>query len=81
MPSQSDKVHLLDNAGYIYNFDRMMFINRRAKKAFSAEFVDDRQPEEIATRIEEQTDGLDWHFYTSNILTPGVERELKKVLQ
>jgi hypothetical protein len=81
MPSQTHKVQLLDSAGYNYNFDRMMFINRRVKKAFSSEFVEDKPEEEIAKGIDEPTDGADWRFYTSIPLTPGLEREIKRLLQ
>ena len=34
------KSQLLREAGYVYNFDRMVYVNRRTKKAFSVEFVE-----------------------------------------
>jgi hypothetical protein len=81
MPRQAEKTHLLDNAGYAYNFDRMMYINRHAKKAFSIEFIDDHPEEEIRSKIQEPTDEEDWHFYTNSNLSEGARRELKRVLQ
>jgi hypothetical protein len=80
MPSQTEKTHLLDEAGYVYNFDRMMYINRLAKKAFSREYIDDHAESVIASDIQESNDSGDWRFY-ANALTEGVERELRKVLQ
>ncbi len=53
MPRQPEKTHLLDSAGYAYNFDRMMYINRHAKKAFSIEYIDDHPESVIVTRIHE----------------------------
>lgn len=81
MPRQTEKTHLLDGAGYAYNFDRMMYINRQAKKAFSVEFIEDKPESEIALHIQEATDGQDWHFYTNLPLADGAVRELKRVLQ
>jgi hypothetical protein len=80
MPRQSEKVHLLDTAGYAYNFDRMMYINRQAKKAFSIEFVEDSPKAEIASKIQEP-DSDDWQFYTNLPMSEGTEKELKRVLQ
>jgi hypothetical protein len=80
MPGQTEKTHLLDSAGYAYNFDRMMYINRKEKKAFSIEFIDDHPKEEIASKISEPKIGQDWRFYTNWPIAEGIERELKRVL-
>ena len=81
MPKQSEKVHLLDTAGYAYNFDRMMYINRHVKKAFSIEFVEDNPKAEIASKIQEPNGDNDWQFYTNLPMSVGTEKELKRVLQ
>jgi hypothetical protein len=81
MPRQAEKTHLLDSAGYAYNFDRMMYINRGAKKAFSVEFIDDHQEIEIASRIQEPNDEQEWRFYTSLPMSEGTKKELTRVLQ
>jgi len=81
MPRQAEKTQLLDSAGYAYNFDRMMYINRQARKAFSVEYVDDHQEAEIASRIQEPNDEHDWRFYTSLPMSEGTRKELKRVLQ
>ena len=71
----------LSAAGYSYNFDRMMYINRQAKKAFSVEFVDDNPESVIASHIQESKNGDDWRFYTNLPMSEGTEKELKKVLR
>lgn len=81
MPRQSEKTHLLDKAEYTYNFDRMMYINHKTKKAFSLEFVEDHAAADIASRIASPTSGEEWCFYTNMPLSEGVQRELKRVLQ
>jgi hypothetical protein len=70
----------LDEAGYAYNFDRMMYINRQVKKAFSREYVEDNPESVIASNIKEPNDDGDWHFYM-NTQSESVKRELKRVLQ
>ena len=81
MPRLSTKVHLLDDAGYAYNFDRMMYINRTEKKAFSIEFIDDKPETELASLIQEPNQEADWHFYTNLPMSEGSKKELKRVLQ
>jgi hypothetical protein len=84
MPTLSEKTLKtlrLTAAGYAYNFDRMMYINRQAKKAFSIEFIDDNPESVIASRIHEPNREQDWCFYTSLTMSKGVEKELKRVLQ
>jgi hypothetical protein len=74
------KNDVLKEASYWYNFDRDIFYNRKAKKAFSLEFVDDKPEEEIRRRINETTDGVGWTFYFNSPPSDGVKRELEKVL-
>lgn len=80
MPIQAEKTNLLNAAGYRYNLDRMMFVNRQVKKAFSTEFVDDHPEADIAARIQEPHNEQEWRFYTNWPILPGIERELKRVL-
>ncbi len=81
MPRQPEKTQLLDSAGYAYNFDRMMYINRQAKKAFSIEYIDDEPVSKIESKIQEPNPKRDWLFYTNLQMSPGTEKELKRVLQ
>jgi hypothetical protein len=76
------KSDILLEADYRYNFDRAMYINRPAKKAFSIEFVDDNSEEELRRRIAEtpHANGHDWTFYFTVAPTEGVQRELERVL-
>jgi len=81
MPRQPEKTQLLDSAGYVYNFDRMMYINRQAKKAFSIEFIDDNPESVIASRIREPNSERDWRIYTNLQMSEGTRKELNRVLQ
>ncbi len=81
MPGQFAKTDLLKNAGYVYNFERMMYINRRDKKAFSYEFIDDNLEPVIKSKIQEPNREQDWHIYTSLPMSDGAKKELIRVLQ
>ncbi len=74
------KKDILLKAGYRYNFDRDLYVNRAAKKAFSLEFVDDKPEEELAQRIQESSNGNGWTFYFNSDPPEGIRRELERVL-
>jgi hypothetical protein len=74
------KQDLLREAGYAYNFNRMLYFNRQAKKAFSAEFVDDNDESELERRIHEEGDRNGWRFYFNSPPPDAVRRELERVL-
>lgn len=74
------KNDVLKEAQYWYNFDRDIFYNRQAKKAFSLEFVDDKPEEELARRIGESTDNSRWTFYFNSPPSESVKQMLEQVL-
>ena len=74
------KKDILREADYRYNFDRDIYFNRKAKKAFSLEFVDDKPEEELAQRIRESTDSTGWTFYFNSPPSESVKRVLERVL-
>lgn len=74
------KNDVLKDANYWYNFDRDIFYNRKARKAFSLEFVEDKPEEEIRRLINESTDAAGWTFYFNSPPSEGVKRELERVL-
>jgi hypothetical protein len=75
------KGQILENAGYAYNFDRMVYFNRATKKVFSIEFVEDHDETELRKCVSEETNGSEWRFYFNNPYPPeAVKRELENVL-
>jgi hypothetical protein len=68
------KEELLKQAGYRYNFDRMVYINLDAKKLFSVAAIDDHSPEWLRDKIAEKSNG-DWQFYFNEIPPPAVVRD------
>jgi hypothetical protein len=59
----NDKESLLKEGGYLYNFERMAYINRRTKKVFAEETVEDNTEEWLAEKIAEPNTNGDWQFY------------------
>jgi len=74
------KKDILKEAEYRYNFDRDIYFNRNAKKAFSLEFVDDTPEEELTRRVRENTVSTEWTFYFNSPPSEAVKRELESVL-
>jgi hypothetical protein len=68
------KGELLEKNGYRYNFDRMVYINRAAKKVFSAAAIEDNNVEWLSEKMAEGTDG-DWQFYLNEPAPPAVVRD------
>ena len=73
------KENLLKNSGYSYNFDRELYLNRKLKKAFSVEFIEDRPEEEIEKAIHEPAIGR-WHFFFVGPRSAAAENELANLL-
>ena len=80
VPALTPKTLILEEAGYIYHFDREMYFNRRTKKAFSLEFVEDHQPNEIQKLIATKKTTRNWSFYFNSILSSDIRRQLEQVL-
>ena len=74
------KMDILRAANYTYNFDRELYFNSDAKKAFSFPFLDDHSEDEVLRSINECTDGSEWKFYFNFPPSERVKRELASTL-
>lgn len=74
------KQDILDSEGYIYNFKRMIFFNRKAKKAFSLEHIEDIPVRTLKKEVREKNDEQDWKFYFNSDPSDAVRHELVKIL-
>lgn len=57
------KAKLLQDGGYRYNFDRLAYVNRDAKKVFALEAIEGHSEEWLAKKIAEPNPSGDWRFY------------------
>ena len=76
MTATRSKRQILEDAGYRYHFDRMIYLNRAAKKIFSVESVDDHREEWLAARIAEPPEGNEWRFYFNSPPSEYVKNQL-----
>jgi hypothetical protein len=74
------KHDLFKQAGYRYNSYRMLYFNREAKKAFSLEFVQDHDENELSKRIQEHSAPNGWRFYFNSSPPESVRRQLESDL-
>jgi hypothetical protein len=74
------KADLLESGGYTYNLDRELYINRKAKKAFSVDFLEEKALSEVECCMREETGAKEWKFYFTDGPSPGVRRELERIL-
>jgi hypothetical protein len=79
MTDLTEKEQLLENSGYRYHFDRMIYFNRSVRRAFSLEFVEDHSQQEIQKLLETPATN-DWGFHFNGPLSDRVKRELAEAL-
>ena len=59
----TDKELILKTARYVYNFDRMAYYNRATRKAFTVEWVEDNDVDDLQHALAEPNDSDDWQLY------------------
>jgi hypothetical protein len=75
-----EKEQILKKAGYSYDPDREAYVNRKARKLFSIDYLEDHDTKVIARKIQETTHGAKWTFIFNNEPSDSVKRELAKLL-
>jgi ABC-type transporter lipoprotein component MlaA len=80
MQTLAAKEQILENAGFQYSFRREIYVNRRSRKVFSIDFIENHSEEELQESIAESVNGSGWHFYFNSPPPEGVKRELEAVL-
>lgn len=67
-----EKNEEFEREGYVYSFDRHMYVHKRKKKAFSMECVEDRSLVELRPLIAEPPDAAgNWQLYFSDENPPS----------
>jgi hypothetical protein len=75
------KKQILEAAGYAYSFDRLSYINRETRKAFSVEFVQDNSEDKLRACINQPVPPPgEWRFYFNSQPSAGAKRELLRSL-
>ena len=79
MTDLTDKEQLLENSGYRYHFDRMIYFNRSLRRAFSLEFVEDN-PQQVIQALLEAPATNEWVFHFNEAPSDRVKRDLAEAL-
>jgi hypothetical protein len=74
------KEQILKEAGYTFEPRREAYINRKVRKIFSIDFIEDHGPDAIARKIHEATPGSEWTFIFNAEPSDSVKRELARIL-
>ena len=69
------KEELLENSGYRYHFERMIYISRADRRAFSLEFLETHSQQELQRLVEMSATG-DWVLHYNEPLTDAARRSL-----
>ena len=80
MRTLDTKQQILDNAGFSYNFDRKVYLNRNTKKILSVEFIEDKDEKTLEECIRKDNGGKKWQFYFNEEPSESVKREIEAVL-
>jgi len=82
----SEKRDFLFGAGFVYSFDRDLFLHRGRKVAVSIEYVEDHDLTTIRREAVEEVenpphgDGSGWRFIFNSKPSASVERQLNELL-
>ena len=74
MDTTPEKDQMLRTANFRYHFDRMAYVNRKAKKLVSVEAVEDHAEEWLRRMIAESNHSGQWQFYFDQPVSPDVIR-------
>ncbi|PYQ27170.1 MAG: hypothetical protein DMF56_21670 [Acidobacteria bacterium] len=61
---RTQKEPVLKARAYVYNFDRMVYVNRAEKKAFSVDWLEDHSDDELQQALDERNS--DWRLYLNS---------------
>jgi hypothetical protein len=78
--AEDQKTQLLKRAGYTYDVEREIYRNRKARKAFSIDFIEENDVKNIERCLAENSPQTGWHFYFTEEPSPTVRRKLESLL-
>jgi len=79
MLRMTDKEQILNNAGYKYIFDHEIYFNKKTKKIFSLEAIEDHDEKWLDQCIHEETNS--WKFYFNSDPGDNVKDEIIRRLK
>ena len=81
MLARATKIQILEDAGFLYSFEREIYLNRKTRKVFSAVYVEDHNEAQLEADIAEpRLSGNEWRFYFNEPSSDRVKRDLSALL-
>ena len=80
MTELSEKRQILDAAGFVYEFYREVYVNRKAKKIISMDFIEEHSARQLGLALQRANDGTDWQFLFMDDPPPSVKHQLETAL-
>ena len=77
----SKKQNILENSGFFYDLDKMIYFNTREKKVFSFQALSDHPIDWLKSKLLEQNAGREWKFYFNSPPEDDVKERIKKYLE
>ena len=75
------KARMIKAAGFVYYYERELYVNKKTKKVISIDFLEENTEQTLLERINEPTSSDGWQFYfTSGQPTPSIRRQLEAYL-
>ena len=80
MPKSKKKKEILENANYAFMFKRDIYFNRKDKKIFSLEAIEDNDPNWLIEKINVLENDGEWRFFFNNAPSEKLKKEILKEL-
>ncbi|HCE5426387.1 TPA: hypothetical protein NHH99_001085 [Legionella pneumophila] len=69
----------LETSGFVYIFERMIYVNKEKKIIISNEALEDKSDDEIEAEI--NAESTDWKFIFSNPPSENIKNKLKDLFE
>jgi hypothetical protein len=79
--NSTEKDKILEEAGFLYEFNRDVYFNRYTKQIFSIEAIEDNSMDWLRTMIQDRNDTNDWVFYFNELPDADVKQEIIEAIQ
>jgi hypothetical protein len=74
------KEEFLESNGFVYDYERMLFVSRTTRQVISREFIEDNSLARVQQIVQEGNSTGKWVYYFNQQPTPSVKETLEKAL-
>ena len=78
MGDNAKKSDILEKEGFVYHFQRMIYINTKKKKVFSVRAIENNSPSWLIEKIYGTSITDDWQFYFIGTIDETIKHTILK---